>query len=103
MKLRLPFCKIARKRSLCRAWLLNVCLCLGLSSILNRNAVTPYSPGLAASTTLGSLAKELFNRKAVAPFLGESKSAQPPCGWDSTNLLPRVGEAVNLGCRHGPR
>jgi len=39
-----------------------------LCSILNRDAVAPYSPGLAASATLGSLAKELFNRKAVAPF-----------------------------------
>src|SRR5207302_989704 len=54
MKLRLPFGEIAHKRTLCRVWLLNVCLCL--SSALNPNPVAvgkPHSsPFLVASESI---------------------------------------------------
>jgi len=42
VKMRLSLGEIARKAIPCRVWLLN----LRIASILNRNAVAPYSPGL---------------------------------------------------------
>jgi len=45
-----------------------------------RNAVAPFSPGLAASPTL-ERTEIPFNRKAVASFPRLIKAARPPCGW----------------------
>jgi len=47
-----------------------------LRSTLNRNAVAPSSPGLAAAATLGSRMKLSFNRKAVASFPRRPKTGR---------------------------
>src|SRR5205814_9050823 len=68
-------------------------------SILNRDAVAPYSPGLPLRLPWDLSRKNYSTAKRLRHFLGESKSAQPLGGWDSTNLLPRVAEAANPGLK----
>jgi len=63
---------------------------LSFARFLNRNAVAPRSPGLAASATLGSRMKKPFNRNAVESFLGESKTG-------ATALRLKTNETRHLG------
>jgi len=57
-------------------------------SILNRNAVEPSSPGLAASVYPGIMDKRSFQpqRGCVIP-LTKQKQPQPRCGWDSPDRV----------------
>jgi len=43
-----------------------------------------FSPGLAASATLGTRMKTYSTATRLRRSVVNEKRAQPPCGWDST-------------------
>jgi len=65
--------------------------------ILNRNAVSPSSPGLALRLPWDHGWKIIQPQSGCVISSTNQNWAQPPCGWESTNSLPRVAEAATLG------
>ncbi len=57
------------------------------SAAANRNAVVTFSPGLPLRLPWDFSRRNYPTATRLRHFLGDSKSAQPRCGWDSTNLI----------------
>src|SRR5207249_4592627 len=54
-------------------------------------------PRVAASATLGLRAERSFNRKAVASSHRRIKTAQPPCGCETTELVTQGSRSGTPG------
>jgi hypothetical protein len=75
-----------------------------LHAILNRNAVSPSSPGLPLRLPWGSRMKHHSTAKRLRHFLDESKTGATALRLGINEYsLPRVAEAATLGWRPKPR
>jgi len=64
---------------------------------LNRDAVAPSSPGLAASATLGQWIKNHSTAKRLRHSATNQRRPQPPCGWESTKPRTQGSRSGNPG------